>query len=365
MDCAEIVIVGGGIIGLTTAYFLAREGAQVAVLDRGDFGQEASWAGAGILPPSNAERARTPFDRLRALSVSMFPKVSAELREQTGIDNGYLRCGGLEVLDPAHAAAEEEWRGAGVSAQRLTALQVTALEPQVATTLGDVWHLPELAQLRNPRHLQALIAGCTAKVRLLPQCPVLAVEAGGRRVTGVRTPNGVFHAGQVLLAGGSWTDALLEPLGCRAGIVPVRGQIALLHMQPVPVHCVLLCGSRYVVPRPDGRILVGSTEEWVGYDKRTTAAAIGELLSFAIKLVPVLGGAALERSWAGLRPGSRDGLPSLGPVPGWQNLFVAAGHFRHGIQLSAGTGLLMKELLLGQKTTLDCSPFSMERIGIR
>jgi glycine oxidase len=361
MDRAEIVIVGGGVIGLTTAYFLAREGADVAVLDRGDFGQEASWAGAGILPPSNAEQARTPFDRLRALSVAMFPMLSAELREQTGIDNGYLRCGGLEFLDSAHAALEEEWRGAGVAARRLTNAELASFEPQVTTSAGDVWHLPDLAQLRNPRHLQALISACAGKVRLLPQCPVHALENAGQRVTGVRTPGGVLHADRVLLTAGAWIDALLEPLGCRAGIAPVRGQIALLRMEPVPLHRVLLCGSRYVVPRPDGRVLVGSTEEWVGFNKRTTATAIADLLSFAIHLVPVLRSAALERSWAGLRPGSSDGLPYLGPVPDWQNLFIAAGHFRHGIQLSAGTGLLVKDLLLGQKPSLDWTPFRFER----
>jgi glycine oxidase len=108
-------------------------------------------------------------------------------------------------------------------------------------------------------------------------------------------------------------------------------------------------------------VLVGSTEEWVGYDKRTTATAIHDLLSLAFGLAPILREALLERCWAGLRPGSPDGLPFLGPVPGWENVYVAAGHFRAGIQLSVGTALVMKELLLGQEPTLDLAPFRLGR----
>src|SRR5205823_12659858 len=113
----DILVLGGGVIGLSTAYFLAREGVRVEVIDRADFGQEASWAGAGILPPGNPDHAVTPFDQLRSHSAALFPALSAELRERTGIDNGHLRCGGLEFLDEtseaAHAASQE-WRGDGV-----------------------------------------------------------------------------------------------------------------------------------------------------------------------------------------------------------------------------------------------------------
>jgi glycine oxidase len=362
MDSADIVIVGGGVIGLTTAYFLAQEGAEVAVFDKGDLGQEASWAGAGILPPSRPECALTPFDRLRALSVGMFPRLSAELREQTGIDNGYLRCGGLEFVDPAHPAAADEWRGEGVAYRQIPAADLAALEPNVAGNWGDAYLLPDLAQVRNPRHLQALIAAVAGKVRMLPGRPVLNLETSGNRVLGVHMEGAALAAGRVMLAAGAWTDALLEPLGWRPGIHPVRGQIALLQAQPLPFRRVLMVGPRYLVPRPDGRVLVGSTEEDAGFDKRTTAAAIHDLLSLAFRLVPSLRGAALERSWAGLRPGSPDGLPLLGPVPGWHNLFIAAGHFRAGIQLSAGTGLVMKQVLLDQEPAIDLAAFRPDRI---
>jgi glycine oxidase len=358
----DVLIVGGGVIGLTTAYYLAGAGARVLVVDQGDFGLEASWAGAGILPPSNPLTARTPLDRLRALSTSLFPSLSADLRERTGIDNGYLRCGGLEFTSELDPSAEQEWRGAGVVFEAIDTVGLRRLEPNVVASPGPVYHLPDLAQLRNPRHVKALLAACQSLgVRLRPGYPVHGFEHQDHRVTSVQTLSGRLHADQFLLTAGAWSDVLLGQLGWRPGIRPVRGQIALLRCETPLIHRVLLRGPRYVVPRADGRVLVGSTEEDVGFDKRTTARAIHDLLELAYGLVPGLADAPLERCWAGLRPGSLDGLPYLGQVPGWENVFVAAGHFRAGIQLSPGTGLVMKQLLLGEKVSMPLEAFGLER----
>jgi glycine oxidase len=358
----DVLILGGGIIGLTTAYFLAREGVQVEVVDKGDFGQEASWAGAGILAPGNPDRARTPADRLRAHSAALFPELSAELRERTGIDNGHLRCGGLEFAGAGDESAAEEWDREGIAFELLGENDVSRLEPGVASRLGKAYHLPDMAQVRSPRHVKALLAGCrSVGVRLTPGCPVHGFERRGERVTAARTDRGPLPAGRFLVATGAWTESLLDQLGWRPGIRPVRGQIALLNTGTPLFRRVLLRGTRYLVPRPDGRVLVGSTEEDVGFEKHTTARAIGDLLGLACTLVPALAEAPVERCWAGLRPGSPDGLPFLGPVPGIDNLFVAAGHFRSGIQLSPGTALVMKETLLEQPTTIPLEPFRLDR----
>jgi glycine oxidase len=180
-------------------------------------------------------------------------------------------------------------------------------------------------------------------------------------VTALQTAEGPLPAGRFLIAAGSWSQALLAPLGWRPGIRPVRGQIVLLNTGDPLVRRVVVRGARYLVPRPDARVLVGSTEEDAGYDKRTTAAAVRELLEFAFALVARLAEAQVERTWAGLRPGSPDGMPFLGPVPGHANVYVAAGHFRAGIQLSPATGLVMKELLLGKPLTIPLDPFRLDR----
>jgi glycine oxidase len=359
---ADIVIVGGGVIGLTAAYILAKENLRVTVLDCKDFGQEASWAGAGIIPPGNLTLAVTPFDRLRSLSTALFPELSAELRERTGIDNGYIRCGGLEFGAAGNAASPEEWRGAGIDVVPLDEAATRKREPALARALGAAAYLPGLAQLRNPRHLKALLAACAQlDVDLRPHCPAREWLTQGHRVQGLRCDGESVRADTYLVATGAWTDSLLAGLGCHLDIQPVRGQIALLRLAAPVMHHVLLWGDRYLVPRQDGRVLVGSTEEHVGYERHTTAGAQQELLALACRLVPALAEADVERCWAGLRPGSPDDLPFIGRVPGFDNVLVAAGHFRAGIQLSPGTAQLVSEMVLGRQLTIPAEPFRLDR----
>jgi glycine oxidase len=359
----DVIILGGGVIGLTTAYFLAQEGASVLLCDQGRLGMESSWAGAGILPPSDLEHAQLPLDRLRALSGQLFPALSDELKERTGIDNGFVRCGGLEFLSHAAEGEAHEWYGLGVPTIVLSEKDAAALEPALAPHLGKAIHVPGMAQLRNPRHLQALRAACLAtnKVAFLEETPAQRLSVEKNRIKGVRTPNEVLTGEVVLLAAGAWTDRLLEPLGRRLNIKPVRGQIALLNPGTIVFRNILIWGARYLVPRLDGRVLIGSTEEHVGFVRDTTATGIHGLLELGLRLVPRLAGAALERTWAGLRPGSPDGLPFLGPVPGIENLYVAAGHFRAGIQLSPGTALLLKEMISGQPLSMPMDAFRLDR----
>jgi glycine oxidase len=357
----DVLILGGGVIGLTTAYFLAREGMKVEVVDQGDFGREASWAGAGIIPAGNPQRTRNPIELLRAYSAAQFPRLSAELREATGIDNGFLVSGGIEWLHEDENSVVESWRAEGIRFEFGEPARLRELEPALASSVRAAYFSPDVAQVRNPWHLRALLSWCETRVALRPRCAVLAFVVKDKRILAAETAAGRIAAGKFLVAAGAWTDSLLATVGCRLDIHPVRGQIALLHTGRPLLKRILLEGKRYLVPRADGRVLVGSTEEEVGFDKRTTASAIAELLTFAQSLVPALADAQVEQCWAGLRPGSRDGLPSLGRVPGYDNLFVAAGHFRSGIQLSPVTGLVMKELIMGQTPMVPLEAFRPDR----
>lgn len=360
---SEVVIIGGGVIGLTTAYYLAGAGGTVTLLDRQSAGNEASWAGAGILPPSDPLRAVTPFDRLRALSQSLFPSLSTELQEATGIDNGYWVCGGIELAAGEAPLLEEEWRGEGVEVAELTECQMRELEPELASDIGPGYLLPHLAQIRNPHHLQALKVACLKRgVDLAENVEVIGVRTAADRITAVATREGDVHGNHFLFTAGAWTDDVLPRLGVQSGIRPVRGQIVLLRSKMPLLRHVLMHGSQYIVPRRDGRILVGSTEEHGGFDKRTTAQAVSGLIALAVRLVPALQQAEVEKCWAGLRPGSPDMLPIIGPVPGWSNASVGAGHFRAGLQLSTGTALLLKEMILGENLSLDASAFRLDRV---
>jgi glycine oxidase len=362
----DVLVIGGGVIGLTTAWYLAREGVRTAVIDQGDFGQESSWAGAGILPPAPAAAPSTlqagdPLALLRLRSAVLFPEISAQLREITGLDNGYIRCGAI-LLGSPDTLAEQRWRSEGIAFHRLDDVAMLRLEPALAPRLGPGYHVPDQAQLRNPRHLRALLAACRkAGVVLRPGCPAHGFDRAGARITALRTGAGRLIAEKYLIAAGAWSGGLLEPLGWQPGIRPIRGQIALLNTGAPILHRIVEEGRCYLVPRPDGRVLVGSTEEDAGFSKQTTAEAIGGLLTLAQRLAPALAGAHLERCWAGLRPGSADGLPFLGPVPGLDNLHVAAGHFRGGISLSPATALVVKEVLLGQPSSIPLDAFRLDR----
>lgn len=366
MRMADVVVVGGGVIGLTIAYELAGQGRRVAVFDRSQFGSEASWAGAGMLPPGDPTGAKTPEARLRAASHTRWADLSARLLEQTGIDNGFRRCGGIQVLPSdltEHAAGQvRQWHGEGVIAQLFEDSELRTLEPQLNPDITTAYHLPQMCQVRNPRHVKALLAACIQRnVELSPSDPVVDFETDGERVIALRTGTGRHEADQFVVAGGAWSAGLLSRLGVSLPIEPVRGQIVLLTSRPGLLRQVIELGPRYLVPRPDGRILVGSTEEHAGFDKRSTAQGVSGLLQLATRLVPVLEDAQLERSWAGLRPRSRDGLPYLGFPPRWSNLIVAAGHFRAGLQLSPATGLVVSELLAGSEPSVPLEGFACDR----
>jgi glycine oxidase len=359
----DVLIVGGGIIGLTAAYTLSKAGATVAVFDRGDLGREASWAGAGIIPPGNPDRAATPIDQLRAITAARLPDFAGELRDRTGIDNGYRRCGGVEFLTPEDEYAVPLWAAEGVAFERLTSTRLQGLEPGLNPVPGTPYYLPAMAQVRNPWHMRALAAACErAGVRLHPHTTVECWVTDGDRVRAVRLASGEERpAGRFLLAAGAWGEPFLAALGSRPGVHPVRGQIVLLRSAAGPRH-VLVLGKRYLVPRGDGRVLVGSTEEpEAGFEKRTTAAGVADLIAFARDTVPALADAEVETCWAGLRPGSPDGLPFVGRVPGAENVVAAVGHFRAGVQLSIGTAELVADLLLGRPPVVPADSFRLDR----
>lgn len=360
----DVLVIGGGVIGLTTAYYLAGDGASVTVLDRSAPGSEASWAGAGIIPPGNPDRAATPYDRLRAESSRTFPVLSRELVHRTGIDNGYRLCGGIEVFDHSSRTVLDLWRAEGIEYFPVDAHQVRTLEPNVRLGDGEAYHLPGMAQVRNPWHLRALVAACARlNVSVTSDVPVVRLRTDGRRVVAAISESGQeWSARQFLIASGAWSDRLLSLLGLKTGVHPVRGQMVLFRPPTALLQRVLCFDKRYLVPREDGRLLVGSTEEpEAGFEKRTTEAGVAGLIRFATQVLPPIASAPVEKTWAGLRPGSPDGLPFLGRVPGWDNAFVAAGHHRAGIQLSPATGRLMADLILGRTPILPVEAFRPDR----
>jgi glycine oxidase len=236
------------------------------------------------------------------------------------------------------------------------------VEPALNPELRAVYYLPDRAQVRNPRLLRALMAAVSRRGgRLMPFHVVEGFDIHQGRVTAVRTSAGNLPCGTVVMAAGSWSGPLLEPIGVYAPTPPLKGQIVLLRGERPLIGRIVEHGKNYLVPRDDGRVLVGATEENVGFDTRPTALGARDLLDLALRLCPVLSQAEVEATWAGLRPGSVDAKPYIGKAPELENLIVATGHKRAGLQLAPATAEVVTELVLGRPLSLDIEPFRLDR----
>lgn len=346
---ADVVCVGGGVIGLSTALELARRGLRVAVLERGRLAEEASWAGAGILHPAHSSAATTDDQRLRAVSFEAYPELARWIAERTGVDIGLRATGGILLAQSRSELAElraaaGQWSSENIAFEAIDERRLRALEPQVRG-YSPGYYLPGIRQVRNPWLLRGLIAACgRLGVRFFENVEVKGFDRRGETLLGVSCKDGTsLSCGAAVVAVGAWSRALVAEANFDVPVGPIRGQILALDAGRGLVRHILEVGRQYLVPRDEGLVLVGSTEEDVGFDKRTTEAALVALRAFAAGLFPSLAAAPARSAWAGLRPASRLGYPLIGRVPTWRNLWLAAGHFRQGIQLAPGTARLLAD----------------------
>jgi glycine oxidase len=356
-----VAVAGGGAIGLAVAWRAAQQGLRVAVLDRDRPGAGASSVAAGMLAPiTEASPAEPELLGLGLASAAAYPGFAAELREASGIDPGYLRCGSLLVArdsDEAEALERELElrRSLGLEVTRLRASEARGREPALAPAVRLAIEIPDDHAI-DPRLLvRALAAGCArAGVELLAGSEVTAVELGGDRVLGVRLSDGrSLGAEHVVIAAGAWSGLLEQlPAEARVPIRPVKGQILRLHDAAGPglLGRVLRMAGAYIVPRADGRYVLGATMEERGFDTTVTAGAVFELLREAVELVPGIGELVLDELSAGLRPATPDNLPAIGTgtVPG---LHWATGHHRNGILLAPITAELLTASLAGEEAS--------------
>lgn len=335
---SDFLIIGGGAVGLTSAQALLQMGYRVTLVERGEIGQEASWAGGGILSPLCPWDYGDAVTRLAFRSMDMFSEAAFMLQASTGIDPEYQRCGML-LLPPFQASLATRW-----CEQHGVALQRVDLAGQLNGLQGEGLLLPEIAQARNPRLLHAL----RERVKLfggkiVEQCEVRAIEVAGDRVTGLKTLQGVFSADAYVVAAGAWSKTLLGEHALGLEVKPIRGQILLFKFDTPPFHQILLRGNLYFIPRLDGHVLVGSTLEDVGFDKSITVEARESLLQRVREVFPDW--PEPVRQWAGFRPGSPDNIPTIGRHPQLVNLYANTGHFRYGVTMSlASAELLLNEI---------------------
>ncbi len=359
---SEFLVVGGGVIGMLLARELAQSGAEVTLLERRACAQESSWAGGGIVSPLYPWRYKAPVTQLATWSQSSYIHLAQELLEETGCDPE-LRQKGMFMVSVEDAADAVAW--AQKFHRPLTTVAADFLyrkEPHLKAGYQRALWMPEVASIRNPRLGRALREDMRRRrnINLLEAHEVQGLILEGERVQGVRTDHGAIYGGQTILAAGAWSGELLRPLGIGLPVEPVRGQMMLFRAPPGLVNRVILLDGRYVIPRNDGRVLVGSTLEYVGFDKRTTDDARDALHQTALNIIPALAEYAVEHHWCGLRPGSPDGIPFIGAVPGYRNLHVNAGQFRNGLVLAPASTRLQADLLLERPPIIDPQPYQLQ-----
>lgn len=357
-DAETVTIVGAGIVGLTTALALSDAGLAVRVVERGAVGREASWAGGGILCPLHPWRYPDAVQALAWRAAAAYPALAERLAVATGIDPEWTPSG-LLILDGDEAAARAWSRRWDQPAAICTPAEVATLEPALACANRPAVRLAAVAQVRNPRLLRALAQALEARgVAIHTRCPVQRLQVAAGRVVALETGTGLLATdGPVVVAAGAWSAGLLAPLGAPLPVAPIKGQMLLFEAAPGLIRHVVLQTDRYAVPRRDGRVLFGSTVEQAGFDTATDAATREQLQADAVRLIPALAKARLAAHWAGLRPGSPEGIPVVGRHPALRNLWVNAGHFRNGVLLAPATAELLVDRLLGRVPALDPAPY--------
>lgn len=358
---SDFLIIGGGVIGMMTALQLADAGQQVTLVERGECGKEASWAGGGIVSPLYPWRYDTAVSQLSRWSEGVYPSLALRLLEETGIDPEY-RQKGLLYLNVDDAEDALNWaRQLGKPLERVGKDFVGHKEPGVAMAADSALWMPTLGSVRNPRLAKALKTRLAAmpNVTLREQCDVSGFSDSNSQVDGVVSSQGLLKAERIVVCGGAWAAQLLAQLEVRLPVRPVKGQMIAYQAPKGLVRRVVLKDGRYIIPRADGLLLVGSTLEEAGFDKTTDEAALASLKQSAEAMVPALASCPVANQWAGLRPGSPDGVPFIGALPERPNVFVNAGHYRNGLVLAPASTHLLVDQLLGRTPLVDPAPYQL------
>lgn len=356
----DITVIGGGIIGLLTARELVLAGATVAIIEKNEIGREASWAGGGILLPLYPWRQPEPISSLALQSLKLYPALAAQLKESS-LDPEWHPCGLLMTKNPDFDKAIAWCETNQIDCKKAGPDFFNGLDTHPDQPL---W-LPGIAQARNPRLIKSLKQDLTNKgVDLIEHCELTDVSMVGNRIAAIKTTSGQFAVNQLIISAGAWTGQLfrrlLPALANQAPqIAPVKGQMLLFDAKPDTLPFMVLDDDQYLIPRLDGKILAGSTVERDDFNKTTSIEARDKLGAFALNLLPVLKNYPLIKHWAGLRPGTEQGIPYIDRHPEIGNLYINAGHFRNGLVMGPASAQLMADLILNRAVSVEPEPYHL------
>jgi glycine oxidase len=360
----DIVVIGGGVIGLTLANELLRLGAKVRILERNYCGRESSWAGGGILSPLLPWDYPHPVTQLTQFSNQLLPGLIETLRQETGIDPEYQTCGMLALPNMSNKeGAKFIWAKGWCVRNTFPMKEVYPNEVFPKLIFGEfadksaLW-LPSVAQVRSPRLLQALKSSVELSGgSIIEHTKVTGWRMGRGRVEAVITDKGEYSGTEFIVAAGAWSREVLDKYALEINIYPVRGQMLLFKVETGLLDTIVLQNGFYLIPRQDGYILAGSTVEDCEFDKNITTDARKQLLERAHKFLPELTESTLVGHWAGLRPGSPENIPVISRHPDVDNLYLNSGHHRYGVTMALGSAHLLSNMIMKNPQPFDVAPY--------
>ena len=357
----DIAIIGGGIVGCCLAYDLAQHGYGVDLFDRKQLAREASWASAGIISAPSPLAGDTLPIALR--SFERYPALIEEIESRAGFSTGWHKTGmtslTTESTGEGRAAVLDFFKQHGIQVEVLDQETLREKEPAIHEQFVAGLHLPDVASVRLDRASRGLaIAAEQHGARLHENDAVIDIEVQNGRATAIRTVQGRTTAGMVIIAAGAWSRMFGEMLDIEIPTTPVRGQMmAVTGVQP-SINSVLSYGGVYLVPRADGTVAAGATEEPdAGFDATVTPEGLSWLTGKAAAIAPPFARGQLAATWAGLRPGTEDGVPIIGPVPHLANVWIVTGHFRSGALLAPGTSEVVTQSIVAGAVHEALQPF--------
>lgn len=361
MKNTDFTIIGSGIIGLLTAKEFRQAGASVTVIEKNPASQESSWAGGGILLPLYPWRQAPAITQLVIPSLKSYPLFNDELFAATGIDPEWTQSGLLISKNPDSELAIQWCENNAIP---VAAADLALFEQLRTQALNPLW-LPTIAQVRNPRLLKSLKAFLVQQgVVFIENCEVTEIVQKNNQIQSLNTSIGVLSVNHLVIAAGAWSGDTLRHLFSelkKPKIAPVKGQMLLFQAHPGLLPHIVLDEDHYLIPRRDGKILVGSSVEETGFDKSTTEQTKNKLKAFAFELFPALKDFFLIAHWAGLRPGTVQGIPYIDNHPEIDNLSINAGHFRNGLTMAPASARLMVDLILKRSLDVDPQPYKLTR----
>jgi glycine oxidase len=364
----DTIILGGGVIGCSIAFNLAKKGQRILLLEKGRVASQASSAAAGMLGVQTEMEENGPLFELARKSRAMFPEIVAELREITGIDSSLIRKGMLklalqeEQIDECQSILE--WQHSkGEKAVWLEKEELLQKEPCLSEKILAALYFPNEGHVSAPDLSNAFAKAASyfgTKIREYTEVRSLIKDSGA--VTGVTTNGGDFYGDAIVVATGAWSGGLLSEDINQSTVYPVKGEALSVKAEIPLLTRTLFSKGCYIVPKKGGEMIIGATSRAHTFDQKVTVEGISYLMERAKELMPVLAGAEISSMWAGTRPMTNDGLPFLGQHPELQHLFVATGHYRNGILLSPITGKIVADLIADAvHPEIDLTPFSPTR----